>query len=652
MDTYFARLRDGNPFEANRVVPATMLQDDAEAIHRSAFLQLLEQVRKASAASAGIGALVWGEAGIGKSHLLARLAQWAGHDHKQAAFVYLTNLQADPAQLPRSLLRCVVSILTRGWQNNFHGTPLFGLVNAAVRHALGGTITQPPTWGQVHRAYRRLVDEIADRTVAQAAVVDRATYAVLLRFFQSTLLAYKPPLRDDGCARLCVRWLSGDTLDADEAKRLELPRLPREETVALADDEQIKQVLIALAQMASYLNHPLVLCFDQVDNLAPEQFAALARFLHAVLDGANNLAVVTAGVKATLVQWRQDGVLQKSTWDRLAQNIIEMQRVSVADARQIVLARLRPFQEPAWLPGPVKELVRGDALFPLGEAWASAVFADKIEVRPRDVVSWAREGWRQQQEALRQQGEEAWLQSWRAASFAVPTGDATPEQIDQFLDRGIEDQVRCYEGKPEALPPDGDQLAGLLHHVLEDARQSGLPDLVNVQRLVAPPRPRPRPPCDLLVHHRAGGSDVRTGVLCLATDNRISMSGFLRRLVEDDQPPDRLVLVSDERLHLDPGVRGAEYLQQLRRRYGMRFHQRELGIREYALLLALHAVVSQAKAGDLELDLPQIKGRGLTEQEVLASHLRRQRYLGHPLLRVLLQVEDTSLHPRQALAKT
>jgi hypothetical protein len=640
MDTFFAEMRNGNPFEANRVVPSTMLQHDAEAIHRGAFGQLLELVRKASADGAAVGVLVWGEAGIGKSHLLARLGQWAGHDHKQALFVYLSNLQAEPEHLPRSLLRGVISILTRGRQRNFHVTPLFYLVNSVVRHAVGSNVAQG--WQHVSHAYRRLVDEIADSTTAQAAVVDRRAYSVLLRFYQSAHATYKSSEQDDGIARLCVRWLSGDTLDAAEAKLLDLPRLPHDETVSLADDEQIKQVLIALAQLAVYRQQPLVLCFDQVDNLAPEQFTALARFLHALLDGANNLVVVTAGVQSTLVAWRQQGVIQQSTWDRVAQHIVELQRVSIADARQIVLARLRSFQEPAWLPAPVKELVRGDALFPLGEEWARQVFADKVEVRPRDVVSWAREGWRRQQQALQQKGEESWLQRWRIPPPPPPPVEAGDEQIDEFLQGKIDEIVRQYQAKPETLPPDAAQLAALLHHVLQDlALEAPGSTPVSVERLHTPPRPRPRPAYDLMLQHRAApeATTIRTGVLCLVTDNRISMTSFLRRLVEDEQPPERLVLVGDERFPLDPGLKGFEYLERLRQRHGARFHQQSLTVTDYARLHALDALVRQARSGDLEMDVPGVKVRPLGEQEVIASHRRRQRYLTHPLLRVLLQVE-------------
>ena len=57
------------------------------------------------------------------------------------------------------------------------------------------------------------------------------------------------------------------------------------------EEEGIKRVFIALTQIASCRRLPFILCFDQVDNLEPEQVGALARFLHALLDRVRNLGL-------------------------------------------------------------------------------------------------------------------------------------------------------------------------------------------------------------------------------------------------------------------------------------------------------------------------------------------------------------------------
>src|SRR5207302_3788886 len=144
-------------------------------------------------------------------------------------------------------------------------------------------------------AYHRLVDGLSAAEPSRAALVDRTAYDVLFRFFHSAFRAHKT--HDERVAAFAGRWLAGDYLDPDEAKALGLPPGPRDEPVALADNQQIKQVLTALTRLALSRRQPFLLCFDQVDNLEENQAAALCRFLEALIDSSPNLLVVTAGIK-------------------------------------------------------------------------------------------------------------------------------------------------------------------------------------------------------------------------------------------------------------------------------------------------------------------------------------------------------------------
>jgi hypothetical protein len=651
LDGFFEHVRYSNPFAVNRVVPTALLREDAPHVHHRQFTRLVELAARAQKQHVGVGVMLWGEAGIGKSHLLARLENWAGPEHKQAVFVPLANLQAAPEQLPRCLLRAVVSILTRGRTRQFLDTPLFRLVMAAVRHALEDDGSRSRSWAEAEAAYEQLIDQLCDRAPAQAALVDRAVYGVLFRFFRSTYSTRDRP--DDGIAARAVRWLAGDPLDLDEARQLGLPPGPRgEEGVALADDEQIKKVLIALAQLASYRPQPLILCFDQVDSLAPEQLTALTRFQHALLDSAANLLLITSGVRETIVRWEEERVIQSSTWDRLGQEKVEVQRVSVAEARQIVQARLQPFQESFLALAPVKGLVQKDYLFPLGETWAREFLEGKMEVRPRDVINWASEGWRRQQEALRELGGAAWLAGWETR---IVNGGGQPDPPPAEIQKRIDDKVslKVQELKQQrqleaqTLPPDGDNLAGLLHTLLRHClKEPAYPALRGVDRLDRP-RYGQRPPLDLVLRQRfdPDGKESRSGLLCLVVGNRTSMTSFLRRLAHDPQPPDRLCLIADERRPLEPGAAGREYLEQVRKRHGDEFHQVNLTFDEYAELDALQAVVGLARSGDLEIELPGGRSRRVQDSEVIQSHHRRERFLAHPLLRLLLAQEMPAPNP-------
>src|SRR5439155_14848808 len=75
-DAFFDHVRYSNPFDLNRVVPTSMVREDAEQVHRAQFDQLTALAGQALANRRALGAVLWGEAGIGKSHLLARLQRW------------------------------------------------------------------------------------------------------------------------------------------------------------------------------------------------------------------------------------------------------------------------------------------------------------------------------------------------------------------------------------------------------------------------------------------------------------------------------------------------------------------------------------------------------------------------------------------------
>jgi type II secretory pathway predicted ATPase ExeA len=640
LEAFFEQVRLSNPFTANRVNGPAPADTDVDGIHQAQFERLTALAREAWRERRGLGAVLWGEAGVGKSHLLARLDRWASRDN-QACLVYLHNLQASPANLPRSLLKAVVSILTRGQSRSLQNTPLFHLTWAAVWETLRHDTSRVHPWREVEAAFDRLIDRLGAGAPAHATLIDRQAYQILFHFFRSNCRKGPPNPRRSA---LALRWLAGDFLDPDEAKDLDLPpRRLRDEAAGLADNQQIKQVLVALTQLARYRQQPFVLCLDQVDNLDEDQVAALARFLEALLDSSPNLLVVTAGVQATLVRYHAERVIQSSAWDRLAQFEISLQRVPAAQGREIVAARLANFLGPYQELDPVKQQLQRDGLFPLGESWAEAVFKNKIEVRPRDVLNWAREGWRREQEALAVTGGPAWLAGWEPRRPPSANGDGPlpppVRPLEEVIDQKVEQKIAEHRAQrlaaPETLAVDADNLAGLVRALLEQCSRAGpRPGAVHVERLPVP-KYGARPALDLLVRRRVNDREVVAGLLFVATSSATTATAFLRRLTEDEQPLDQLLLVTDGRRPLPLGARGGDYLEELRRR-PWRFQQVELTFEQYAGLDALQAAVGLARVGDLEVEEAPGQVRRVSEEEAVASHQRCGRYAAAPVLRELL----------------
>jgi hypothetical protein len=119
-----------------------------------------------------------------------------------------------------------------------------------------------------------------------------------------------------------------------------------------------------------------------------------------------------------------------------------------------------------------------------------------------------------------------------------------------------------------------------------------------VQRITPSPR-GPQPTYDLLLHQRSrpGAAETRTGLRVLVTADARGAASTLRRLVKDPAPPERVVLLTEERQALPLGERGRSLLDRLRARGRGRFCQVEVSAQEFAALLAVPAAGDPATMG-------------------------------------------------------
>jgi hypothetical protein len=402
--------------------------------------------------------------------------------------------------------------------------------------------------------------------------------------------------------------------------------------------------LLALARLTLVSNQPLILCIDQFENLDPDKIKPLARFLHSLLDHAKNLLIISSGVKQTLLAYREGDVIPEAAWDRIAQYKVELQRVSPSDARKILEARLEQPIEPFMGVDAVRRHVQVDTLFPLGRAWLCKQLGEGLEFRPRDILTWARDAWDDEQRRITRLGKDAWIKGWPHSEDGVGTEDLTDEEIraaiDAAVDRKIDEQVSQHRLQPGSLPPDAGNLAGLVESLLGHCSGDGLPyTFRSVQRMQK--KAGRLPAYDLLVRERRepDGREVTTGVL-FVTNVGLSASTALKRLLEDSNPPDHRLLVTDqERRPLKVGAQGAEYYHDLEKLGRDKFEHIKINFEQYAKLDALQGVVGMAKSGDLEIEARRGTPRPVKETEVIDSHHRCDRFRQHPMLRPLLTEE-------------
>ncbi|VTR92394.1 Uncharacterized protein OS=Sorangium cellulosum (strain So ce56) GN=sce5406 PE=4 SV=1: DUF2791 [Gemmata massiliana] len=614
VDKFLNTLARTNPFSHHRVTATGDRPVDVPSIHETEFRALVALAERAHDQNEAVGAVVWGESGSGKSNLLRRLGEWAAGG--RAILVNFLELQAAPDRLHRAVLNAVVSALTNGMTAPWHRTPLYALLEELIRPAVT-TGKKKLSPAELDAAFRKQVAGPVALVGAQPAV--RAA-GELLRCFLKTAMLERSRQGDGEAAGAAVRRLSGDGLDEDEAKAVGQRPADVENPLDAADSAG---VLALLAQIARAEGKPLVICFDQINNLPRQQIADVSRLLHDLNDRLRNTLLVLSEVQGELVKLTEAGVISQATWDRLSANKVELQRVIVPKCRRILEARLEQFLVPFEGEEEVKRHYTEDGLFPLGENWFRDRFGKSVDVRPRHMIDAAREQWEELQKSLvATPDKRKWLDRWPNVDRTVKEPRKVEELIDEEVGKAVSGRITRHTATSNALPPNADNLCGLTEALLA-ASGVGL----------AVSRPKHGSPYDLLVRaSRPGGGETTTGLVFVATGSSNSVTSALARLLGDKNTPNQVILVTDQRLPLAFGratkAQGRNHYTALKTVPG--FEHLELPLTEYAALEALDTVSRQAR--DLEIRQPDGSARALQRDEVIASYRRTGRFKTHPLL--------------------
>ncbi|MBI4956682.1 MAG: AAA family ATPase [Myxococcales bacterium] len=354
---------------------------DVESLNRAASEAIRTRIEEVRSASEREGAplhssclLLLGPAGAGKTHLFTRLRRQAG---RRAVFIH-TRPQIGVDPTPRFVLASLLDSLRQ---------PILGeeqlqldLVAGALLAAHDGAARRYPL--MVVDDARRLPDD------ARRALVERVVDQVERRFpgvapeYLEHLLTVPFATRQDRRALLC--WLSGR-----EPAELELARLGLPGPLA---DLDVMRALATLGVAAAY-GAPLVLVFDQLENLAEDdgktgRIQAHARLVSDLRDAVHGLVIVQMALDA---EWmtRVHPALHASSRDRLEETVLHLALPTRDERRALVERwrdalpdeeRARPFPHPfrpaevdAWLctPGMTPRMLMqacGEAYLRRGEA--------------------------------------------------------------------------------------------------------------------------------------------------------------------------------------------------------------------------------------------------------------------------------------------
>jgi hypothetical protein len=626
------------PFLANRMTQPREGFLDVPGIQQKEFAALLQAAQESLENGTATGIVVWGEPGIGKSHLLARLEKWC--EEGNAWCILLQNIHASPGALPSYMLKCAIGQLTLGRRELFRSTPLYKIIEAVIRAFCVGNRNL------AHPAFKRFADDWTKRCPEHQST-DWKILKVLWMFFKSSYHSNSKPA-DDKTARLAIDWLTGEHLEKDELTMIDLDVLQMEGESEEADDDHVLRVLVIVTELARAARRPFLLCLDQVDVLNDERMRALATFLHILLDSSRNLLTIFCGVQEMILKHISKQTIAGADWDRICQaGKIELPRLDGEGTRHIMQKRMENFLEPLKQSPAVWACAESDWLFPLGDKWLARRLREVVDPRPRQVISWAHQRWLEQEKRIAEMGPEKWLKAWELGNGIPANADLTPALLFELIDKKLEERIAEHcsrvELNPSILPPDASHLLGLLDALVEQCNTS--PQLGAVKVQTPPAKKGCKPAFDRVIQFSPSDSakERTVGVVAICTVSRSSMAWALGRLVSPIEPPESVILLVDGRRPLNLAKKGQEYYDTLFAVTNRGKYQKvELGLQELAQLDALQKVINDARAGDLEIDLPDGTSRALTEDDVIASHVRKDRYLSHPLVKRIFASTERS----------
>ncbi|MFO7973231.1 MAG: hypothetical protein R6V12_01195 [Candidatus Hydrogenedentota bacterium] len=339
-------LREHNPFYSSSAGnPWEDRYPDVESINRQAFEGVLRLVRhKAEHPRDGCGGLVLGGAGAGKSHLLKRLLLAVRGMDDSAAFTYVRPILAPEAPM-RYLLREIVVNLCKELDAEQTWTQL-DLFAASI---LIDFLRNGQDPGKNVKLLARLE---TDPFYIYRARLDAKNLAKAekraIRFLKSEIPALETELlrvivkyRRREARTLVVDWLRGEILDEEESAELGVNS--RMDKSAGELEAEASRILLSLGHLMARYRRPMIVCFDQLDNLhSPEAVRALEAMVHFLVDQTPAMLPL---VFARGDSWnsRFEKEMDPAAGHRLTGNQFRLEGCSLDQARELVALRLGTF---------------------------------------------------------------------------------------------------------------------------------------------------------------------------------------------------------------------------------------------------------------------------------------------------------------------
>ncbi len=325
--------------------PSKSREPDVQSVNKEAFAGLVKLLGSLDR-TPNIAALVLGEAGSGKTHLIKRLISVQGDD---LIFVYVHPLK-DHRRLFSSLLQVVISTLEHpppGGPQPTVKTRLELMATHVMTAVFENYLEKHPDDGgrpyleTVKRKPWKILSFKKSpkwRTLLTHALSYLSLHASLQGHTAGTILKVLLHYLDESKHEAAVTYLSGSDPD-DEGAELLGVKLTEGDFTVEAQEERSKQILKTIGKLLTFYR-PMILCFDQLENLDNEPLiASFGRLINDIVNEVDNVLPV-GFVRAETWDVRMAPHLDGAAKGRISSNVFHLKGLGLDQAMEIVRARL------------------------------------------------------------------------------------------------------------------------------------------------------------------------------------------------------------------------------------------------------------------------------------------------------------------------
>lgn len=343
-------LKDHNPFfSSSSSKPWDNQFPDVPSINREAFEGIMRLIREKSQHPRDpLAGVVFGETGMGKTHLVRRILSTVQEGDLNASVVYIDPI-INHEKAVRYLLRAIISDLSRKLPDHPQYNHLHELITRMIVDFLEKNkgldsssivrLKENP-YHLFQMAYNgQPVLEILGKSVIDQLSAD---IPGISRRFLKVLFQIHDPSKYG----LVIAWIKGEILDEEDCRRLNVPG--REDDGEQVLEEEAREILYSLSLLMERFQQIILVCFDQLENLkTPEQISAFRLMVFILCNEIFSILPLaftrTLTWDKTLSPKIEDAVVR-----RLESNSFELPGCTETDADQIIQKRIQVYFKEQW----------------------------------------------------------------------------------------------------------------------------------------------------------------------------------------------------------------------------------------------------------------------------------------------------------------